>query len=120
MVNNATTLKDAEDDDTPFIATKSIILRTEKLRAVMRNARPRLRCCVDPWWKDHPGEPLRALLRIEIDKDGSLRSATIDESRSLNGSPEVNTCLLAVAHQLDYPPSPADKTAIFEFPIQTK
>ena len=119
-MNNATTLKDAEDDDTPFIATKSIISRTEKLLTVMRDARPRLRCCVEPWWKNHPDVPLRALLRIEIDKDGSLRAATIDESRSLNGSLDVNTCLLAVAKQLDYPPSPADKTAIFEFPVQTR
>lgn len=120
MVNNATTLKDAEDDDTPFIATKSIILRTEKLLTVMRDARPRLRCCVDPWWKKHPGETLRALLRLEVDKDGSLRSATIDENRTRNGYPDVNACLLAVAQQLDYPPSLAGQTAIFEFPIRTQ
>jgi hypothetical protein len=118
IVNNATTLEDAEDDDTPFEATRQIIERTRGLLDAIRAAAPRLRCCIDPWSKSNPGETLRALLHLEIDKTGQLTAATIDDGRSSDVAPEVRSCLLAVAKSLSYPPSSGE--AVFEIPIQTR
>lgn len=75
------------------------------------------RCCFDVWAAEHPGHEGKLLLVMELEADGSVKSATVDSGRTDIDQAVTQACVVDVAKGLSYPESPSNDATLVEYPF---
>lgn len=75
------------------------------------------RCCFDAWTAERPGRQGTLLLRMELEADGAVKSASIDANRTDIDQAVTRACVIEVAKGLTYPESPAKHATLVEYPF---
>lgn len=89
----------------------------EVLDALSRQAIS-FRCCVNDWMHHHPDKQGQVMLQLELAPDGSVEHASVDDSRTTIEDDIAIACVVAVARDGSYPPSPRGVPTLVSYPIR--
>lgn len=107
IFNNAMTSADAGARD-----------RGAGVLKALDGARSALECCLDDWARQHQGAAATLMLLVELEVDGRVARASIDDARSSLSDETAGACAAAVAGSLHYPASPAGVATLVEYPLR--